>query len=121
MSDSDPFFESRTKKFPATSWTIVLNGSSGSGWGSIFLPLVGNEVIVAFEDGHPDRPIIVGNVYNADNKPPRKLPDDPFKTIVQDVAGNFIALDSKEGAASVTILTAYKENYWTIGNCSELD
>ena len=110
-----------SKDEKSSCWLRCSQPSAGSGWGSIFLPLVGNEVIVAFEDGHPDRPIIVGNVYNADNKPPRTLPDDSLKTIVKDVAGNFIALDSKEGAESVTILTAYKTNFWMIGDSREPD
>jgi type VI secretion system secreted protein VgrG len=105
----------------SSCWLRCSQPSAGSGWGSIFLPLVGNEVIVAFEDGHPDRPIIVGNVYNADNKPPRTLPDDPFKTIVQDVAGNFFVLDSKKGSESVTIRTAYLNQFTTMGNCSKPD
>jgi type VI secretion system secreted protein VgrG len=95
--------------------------SAGDGWGCIFLPLAGNEVVVAFLNGDPDRPIIVGNVYNAANLPPRVLPDDPFKTIVQDVAGNFIVLDSEEGRESLTILTAFEDNFQMMGDCSRAD
>jgi hypothetical protein len=86
-----------------------------------FLPLAGNEVVVAFLNGDPDRPIIVGNVYNAANLPPRVLPDDPFKTIVQDVAGNFIAFDAEEDSESFTIRTAYNDQFTTMGDCSEPD
>jgi type VI secretion system secreted protein VgrG len=79
----------------SSCWVRCSQPSAGDGWGSIFLPLAGNEVIVAFLNGDPDRPIIVGNVYNAANLPPRTLPDDVFKTVVQDVAGNFLVLDSE--------------------------
>jgi type VI secretion system secreted protein VgrG len=44
-------------------------------WGGIFIPRVGMEVVVEFLDGDPDRPLVVGTVYNDDNKPPYDLPD----------------------------------------------
>ena len=47
---------------------------AGSGWGGMHLPRIGHEVIVDFLEGDPDRPIIVGRVYNADNMPPYELP-----------------------------------------------
>jgi type VI secretion system secreted protein VgrG len=48
---------------------------AGQGWGSITIPRVGQEVIVSFLEGDPDRPIITGRVYNANNMPPYTLPD----------------------------------------------
>jgi type VI secretion system secreted protein VgrG len=105
----------------SSCWVRCSQPSAGNGWGSLFLPLAGNEVVVAFLDGDPDRPIIVGNVYNAANLPPRPLPDDPFKTVVQDVAGNFIAFDSEEDSESFTIRTAYKDQFTMMGDCSEPD
>ena len=49
------------------SWT-------GRNWGHIANPHVTEEVIVAFLEGDPDRPIIVGRVYNAEHMPPYELP-----------------------------------------------
>ncbi|HEY1986677.1 MAG TPA: type VI secretion system tip protein TssI/VgrG [Terracidiphilus sp.] len=48
---------------------------AGEGWGGITIPRVGQEVIVSFLDGDPDRPIITGRVYNAEKTVPYKLPD----------------------------------------------
>jgi len=48
-------------------------------WGGIFIPRVGMEVVVEFLEGDPDRPLVVGAVYNGDNKVPYDLPDN--KTI----------------------------------------
>lgn len=47
---------------------------AGKNWGAMFLPRVGQEVLVDFLEGDPDRPIIVGRVYNATQKPPWELP-----------------------------------------------
>jgi type VI secretion system secreted protein VgrG len=47
---------------------------AGTGWGSIYIPRVGQEVVVEFLDGDPDRPLVTGTVYNAFNKPPHELP-----------------------------------------------
>lgn len=47
---------------------------AGAGWGAIFIPRVGMEVLVQFIDGDPDRPIVMGTVYNGQNRPPYTLP-----------------------------------------------
>lgn len=44
-------------------------------WGAIFTPRIGMEVVVDFLEGDPDQPIVIGCVYNGDNKPPYPLPD----------------------------------------------
>lgn len=44
-------------------------------WGGIFIPRIGMEVVVEFLEGDPDRPLVVGAVYNGDNKVPYELPD----------------------------------------------
>lgn len=48
----------------SSCWIRVAQLLAGSGWGAIFVPRVGQEVVVAFLDGNPDRPLIVGCVYN---------------------------------------------------------
>ncbi len=48
---------------------------AGTNFGGIQIPRIGQEVIVDFENGDPDRPIVTGRVYNADNMPPWSLPD----------------------------------------------
>jgi type VI secretion system secreted protein VgrG len=47
---------------------------AGKKWGGIFIPRVGMEVVVDFLEGDPDRPLVVGAVYNGDNKVPYDLP-----------------------------------------------
>jgi type VI secretion system secreted protein VgrG len=55
-------------------WVRVSNPFAGKGWGSINIPRVGQEVIVQFLEGDPDRPIITGRVYNGENNPPYDMP-----------------------------------------------
>jgi type VI secretion system secreted protein VgrG len=59
----------------SSCWIRVGTMWSGVQWGTIFIPRVGQEVIVAFEEGDPDQPIIVGSVYNDQHMPPYTLPD----------------------------------------------
>ena len=56
-------------------WARVSQPWAGKTWGVQFIPRIGMEVIVDFLEGDPDRPVIVGTVYNADNMPPYKLTD----------------------------------------------
>ena len=59
----------------SSCWIRVSQGHAGPGFGMINIPRKGEEVIVSFLDGDPDRPIITGRVYNAQNPVPYKLDD----------------------------------------------
>ena len=58
----------------SSCWVRVAQVWSGKNWGAIHTPRIGQEVIVDFLEGDPDRPIITGRVYNADQMPPYGLP-----------------------------------------------
>src|SRR5262249_32608434 len=70
------FHWDRSAASPANSscWVRVGTVWAGRGYGVIHIPRRGQEVIVAFEEGDPDRPIIIGSVYNAEMMPPFALP-----------------------------------------------
>jgi len=55
-------------------WIRVAHQWAGSNFGSIHIPRIGQEVIVDYEHGNPERPIITGRVYNASQMPPWNLP-----------------------------------------------
>ena len=59
----------------SSCWVRVAQLWAGKNWGMIHIPRVGQEVIVSFLEGDPDRPIITGRVYNGDAMPPYGLPD----------------------------------------------
>jgi type VI secretion system secreted protein VgrG len=50
-------------------WARVIQPWAGNGWGAQFIPRVGTEVAVAFVDGDPDRPMVIGGLYNGRDKP----------------------------------------------------
>jgi type VI secretion system secreted protein VgrG len=58
----------------SSCWVRVAQIWAGTGFGGMFIPRIGQEVIVDFLEGNPDRPIITGRVYNKDNMPPYTLP-----------------------------------------------
>lgn len=58
----------------SSCWVRVSHPWAGQGWGAISIPRIGQEVIVDFLEGDPDRPIITGRVYNADQMAPYGLP-----------------------------------------------
>lgn len=55
-------------------WVRVSQPWAGKGFGAIAIPRVGDEVVVDFLEGNPDRPLVTGRVYNNDNPPPYPLP-----------------------------------------------
>lgn len=59
----------------SSCWVRVSQAWSGKGWGTMFIPRIGMEVIVEFLEGDPDRPLVTGCVYNSDAMPPYALPE----------------------------------------------
>ena len=53
----------------ASCWVRVSYPNAGQGWGGLNVPRIGQEVIVTFLDGDPDRPVITGRLYNQDQAP----------------------------------------------------
>lgn len=62
------------KNADSSCWLRVAQVWAGNGWGAFFWPRIGHEVVVLFEEGDPDKPLIVGSVYNAKNMPWFRLP-----------------------------------------------
>ncbi|HTZ58673.1 MAG TPA: type VI secretion system tip protein TssI/VgrG [Acidobacteriaceae bacterium] len=82
---------------------------AGQGWGAITIPRVGQEVLVSFLEGDPDRPIITGRVYNANQTVPYPLPDNQtrstFKTRSSEGGGsdnyNELRFEDKTGSEQI--------------------
>jgi type VI secretion system secreted protein VgrG len=74
---------SSTQDDERTCWIRVAQSWGGGSWGSMVIPRIGQEVVVEFLEGNPDRPLITGVVYNANNQVPYGLPDNKTKTTMK--------------------------------------
>lgn len=77
----------------STCWVRVAQPWAGARWGAHFWPRVGQEVVVEFLEGDPDKPLITGSVYNAANMPPYELPANYTRS-------GIITRSSKQGGAA---------------------
>lgn len=77
-----PWQRHRAKKDGSdTKWIRTAQNWAGSGWGGQIIPRVGMEVMVAFIDGDPDRPLVIGAVPNPANRVPYDLPLNKTKSV----------------------------------------
>ena len=67
----------------SSCWIRVGQIWAGAGWGGMFIPRIGQEVIVDFLEGDPDKPIVTGRVYHATNTTPYPLPADKTKSTIK--------------------------------------
>ena len=70
----------------SSCWIRVSQNWAGKNWGSFFLPRIGQEVIVDFLEGDPDRPIITGRVYNGESITPYNLPANKTKSTIKSLS-----------------------------------
>ncbi|MFO0614705.1 MAG: type VI secretion system tip protein TssI/VgrG [Polyangiaceae bacterium] len=60
----------------SSCWLRTMQPWAGAGWGSQFVPRIGMEVVVSFDGGDPDRPFVLGALYNGAHPPPFPLPQE---------------------------------------------
>jgi len=106
----------------ASCWIRVSQTWAGAGWGSNIIPRIGQEVIVAFLEGNPDRPIITGTVYNANNTVPYPLPDNATRSTIKSNSSlggggsNEMRFEDKKGSEEVMFHAQYDYNKTVLHN-----
>lgn len=99
------------KNETSSCWIRVATPIAGKQWGWVSLPRIGQEVVVSFLEGNPDRPLITGSVYNANQMPPYTLPANQTQSGLKSrsskngVADNFneFRFEDKKGSEQVYI------------------
>ena len=95
---------------------------AGSNRGALFTPRVGDEVLIAYEEGDPDRPIVIGSVYNGTNTVPMKLPDKNVKSGILTLSStggggyNMLLFDDTKGAENVKLRTQKDLKFKALNN-----
>ncbi|GAB3451450.1 phage baseplate assembly protein V [Actinophytocola sediminis] len=87
-----------------TDWCRVSQLYAGGGYGSVFVPEIGDEVLVAFVHGDMRFPIVLGGLYNGVDKPPTARTDGRDQKIIRTRAGHEVLFD--DAAKEIRITTA---------------
>lgn len=64
----------------SSCWVRTMQAWGGAGWGTQFIPRIGMEVVVTFEGGDPDKPMVLGCLYNGTHPPSFRLPADKTRS-----------------------------------------
>lgn len=108
-----------------TCWIRCMQFMAGKNWGSMFIPRIGQEVVVTFLEGNPDRPLITGLVYNADQMPAYTLPDEKTKSYIKTNSStggeghNEIRFDDLAGKEQIFVHAQFNMDQRVLNNSME--
>jgi type VI secretion system secreted protein VgrG len=118
----------------SSCWIRVSSAWAGKKWGALYLPRIGQEVIVEYLEGDPDHPVVTGRVYNAEAMPPYDLPAEKTKSTLKSNSSkggqgfNEIRFEDKKGDEQIYIhgeknidIRVKNDVYETIGNDQHLN
>jgi type VI secretion system secreted protein VgrG len=109
----------------SSCWIRVAQSMAGKNWGSIYIPRVGQEVLVDFLQGDPDQPVVIGCVYNGSSLPPYTLPNyatfSGYKSRSTQNGGQFneLRFDDKQGEEQLFIHAAKNQDIMVNHDCFE--
>lgn len=99
-----PWDRDGVKDDQSSTWLRVAQSVAGNSFGALFLPRVGQEVVVTYLNGDPERPLVTGCVYNGENVTPATLPANQTQSIMrtrsskEGTAGNELRFEDKKDA-----------------------
>ena len=116
------------KNESSSCWMRVAQSWASNLWGAQFIPRVGQEVLVDFVDGDPDRPLVTGALYNAQKMPPYALPDNKTQSGVKSRSStqggvenfNELRFEDKKGSEDINF-QAEKDFHRLVKNDDFLD
>jgi len=86
-------------------WARIVTPMAGNERGVYFLPEVDDEVLVAFEHGRPEAPVIIGALWNGKDKPPADNSDGKNNIrVIKSRSGHLVRLDDTDGAEKIEII-----------------
>ena len=99
-----------------THWARVAAPMAGAGMGMYFLPEIGDEVLVAFENGMLDNPYVIGSLWNGVDKPPENNDGKNNIRVIKSRSGHSVIFDDNaEGSSEKLIISS------AAGHCITLD
>jgi phage baseplate assembly protein V len=98
-----PFFDGGTAE---SDWCRVAQRYAGNGYGAVFVPEEGDEVLVAFIQGDMRFPIVLGGLYNGKDKPPTDRTTSKDQKMIRTKHGHQVVLDDSQGQEAIRITTA---------------
>ncbi|MBM4039864.1 MAG: type VI secretion system tip protein VgrG [Planctomycetes bacterium] len=110
----------------SSCWIRVAQAWAGKKWGAMFIPRIGQEVIVECLEADPDKPIITGRVYNGEAPPPYDLPTHKTRSTVKSNSSkggqgyNEIRYEDKKGEEQIYIHAEKDEDIRVENKCREL-
>lgn len=118
---SEDLYTQLKVKFPWNSaqnscWVRVLQSFAGKNWGANFVPRVGQEVVINYLNGDPDRPVVTGAVYNGTNTGPNyTATQSGWKTEFEGSKFNELRFEDKKGKEEI-YMEAGKDHRYVIHN-----
>jgi uncharacterized protein involved in type VI secretion and phage assembly len=98
-----PFFDSGVAE---SDWCRVAQPYAGNGYGAVFVPEEGDEVLVAFVHGDMRFPIVLGGLYNGVDKPPTDRTTSQDQKMIRTKHGHQVVLDDSQGKEAIRVTTA---------------
>ncbi len=104
-----PWDRKGKKNETSSLWIRVSQSVAGKGFGTLFLPRIGQEVVVTYLNGDPSRPLITGCVYNGENTTPVTLPANQTQSTIKTrsskngTAGNEIRFEDKKDSEELYV------------------